>query len=289
MTRRGWLLFGAMGVIWGIPYLLIKVAVAELDPTTLVLVRTLIGASLLVPLALFRNNIGPLWKYWRWVLLYTVIEVAAPWFLLSDAERRLTSSLTGLLLAAVPLVGAVVVLVAGGDDRLDRRRVVGLAVGFVGVAALVGLDVAARDFFAVAEVAIVTVCYAVGPLIIARRLSEVPAVGVVAASLGLTAVFYVVPGALHAPHALPSTAVIVCLAILGIVCTALAFLVFFALIAEVGPARATVITYVNPAVALALGVTILGEALTIGAGLGLVLIIAGSVLGTRRSVAAAPA
>lgn len=276
-------------MIWGIPYLLIKVAVAELDPTTLVLVRTLIGASVLVPLALFRNNLRPLLQHWHWVLVYTVVEVAAPWFLLSDAERRLTSSLTGLLLAAVPLVGAIVVLVAGGDDRLDRRRVIGLAVGFFGVAALVGLDVAARDAFAVAEVAIVTVCYAVGPIIIARRLSEVPAVGVVAASLGVTALIYVVPGVVHAPHGLPSVSVIVSLAILGLVCTALAFLVFFALIAEVGPARATVITYINPAVALALGVAVLGEALTIGAGLGLLLIVLGSVLGTRRAAVAAPA
>ena len=283
MTGRGWLLFAAMAVIWGIPYLLIKVAVAELTPATLVLLRTTLGAALLVPIALARGDIGPLLQQWRPLLAYTFVEVAAPWGLLADAERRLSSSLAGLLIAGVPLVGAVLLWLTGGDDRPDARRVVGLVIGFVGVALLVGLDVATDDLVAVGEVALVVVGYSIGPMIVARKLSGVPPVGVVAASLVLTAVVYAPVGLAQLPHALPSTPVLLALVVLGVVCTAIAFVVFFALIAEVGPNRATIITYFNPAVALVLGVALLAEPFTIGIGLGFTLIALGSFVATRRS------
>src|SRR5437868_10754382 len=133
MTRRGWLLFAAMAVIWGIPYLLIKIAVGELTPVTLVFLRTALGAALLLPIAAARGGLRPLLPYWRWVLAYTVVEVSLPWFLLSDAERGLSSSLTGLLIAAVPLIGAVVTWLTRGDERLDIRRVGGLVLGLLGV------------------------------------------------------------------------------------------------------------------------------------------------------------
>src|SRR5437588_2470862 len=166
MTRRGWLLFGAMAVVWGIPYLLIKVAVSDLSPITLVLLRTAIGALPLVPLALARGDVAPLLRRWRAVLAYTVVEVALPWLLLSNAERRLTSSLTGLLIATVPLVGAVLGVLIGSADRLDARRAVGLVVGFVGVAALLGLDLSIVDAGAVVQVGLVAVGYATGPMIV---------------------------------------------------------------------------------------------------------------------------
>src|SRR6266850_1492157 len=251
MTRRGWVLFAAMAFIWGIPYLFIKIAVGELTPATLVFLRSLIGASLLLPLAVARKDLGPLRPYWKWILLYTFVEVAAPWFLLSDAERRISSSLTGLLIAAVPSIGAVLALLTGGQDRLDSRRIVGLALGFVGVAALVGLDVRADDLGAIGQVALVALGYA----------------------FGLT----------QLPSTLPSPSVIFAVAVLGVACTALAFVLFFALITEVGAPRATVITYVNPAVALALGVALLHEPFTVGIAIGFVLIVLGSVLATRRA------
>ena len=285
MSRRGWLLFVAMGVIWGVPYLLIKVAVSDLSPVTLVLVRTGLGALLLVPLAASRGSLRQLLPYWKWVLLYTAVEVALPWLFLSDAERRLSSSLTGLLVAAVPSVGALLGWLTRTDDRLGPRRLLGLALGFLGVAALVGLDVAVRDLGAVGEVGLVAVGYAAGPMIVARRLSGVSSLGVVAASLGLTALVYLPLGLTHLPPALPPVRVLVAVAILGAVCTALAFLLFFALISEVGPVRATVVTYLNPAVALALGVALLGEPFTFGAGVGFVLIVLGSFLATRRAPA----
>ena len=287
MTRRGWALFAAMAVIWGIPYLLIKIAIGELTPASLVLLRTAIGAALLLPVAAARGWLAPLIPYWRWVLVYTIVEVSLPWFLLADGERRLSSSFTGLLIAAVPLIAAVLQLLTRGDDRLDRRRVLGLLVGMVGVAVLVGLNVSFKDLGAVAEVGLVALGYASGPIIIARRLPSLPAVGVVAASLVLTALIYAPLALPQLPRAMPTGKVLLAVAILAVVCTALAFLVFFALIGEVGPVRATIITYFNPAVALLLGVAVLREPFTLGAVVGFSLILAGSVLATRRTSALA--
>jgi len=282
MTRRGWILFAAMAVIWGIPYFLIKLAVAELTPATLVFLRTSVAGLILVPLAIQRGDVRPLFRRWRWIVAYTIVEVAGPWILLSDAERRISSSLAGLLIAGVPLVAALLVWLIGGDDRPDARRVLGLVVGFVGVALVVGVDVATDDLVAVGEVGLVVIGYAIGPMIVARRLSSAPAVGVVAASLALTAVAYAPFGIAQLPAGLPSAQVTLSVVALGVVCTAVAFLLFFALISEVGPARATIITYFNPAVALALGVVLLSEPFTAGIAVGFGLIAAGSFVATRR-------
>jgi len=272
-----------MAFIWGIPYLFIKIAVAELTPASLVFLRAAIGTVLLLPLAAARKDLAPLVRQWKWIVIYTFVEVAAPWFFLSDAERRISSSLTGLLIAAVPSVGAVLAVLVGGHDRLDSRRIVGLALGFFGVAALVGLDVRADDLGAIGQVGLVALGYAIGPMIIERKLARLPSLGVVAASLGVTAVAYAPFGLAQLPAALPSASVLLAVAVLGVVCTALAFVLFFALVAEVGAPRATVITYVNPAVALALGVALLGEPFTLGIAIGFVLIVLGSILATRRA------
>jgi len=277
-----------MALIWGIPYLFIKIAVGELTPATLVFLRSLIGASILLPTALARKDLAPLRPYWKWIFAYTFVEVAAPWFLLSDAERRISSSLTGLLIAAVPSIGALLAVVTGGHDRLDSRRIVGLILGFVGVAALVGLDVRADDLGAIGQVALVALGYAIGPMIIERRLGSLPSLGVVAASLGITAVAYAPFGLAQLPSTLPSPSVLFAVGVLGVICTAVAFVMFFALITEVGAPRATVITYVNPAVALALGVALLGEPFTVGIAIGFVLIVLGSVLATRRAAPPSP-
>ena len=280
MSRRGLFLFAAMCVIWGIPYLLIRVAVRELSPATLVFARTGLAAILLVPVAAARGELKPLLRAWAPLLAFTVAELAVPWLLLARAETKLTSSLTGLLIAAVPLVGAAITSLTGSHDRLDRRRWTGLLVGLAGVVALVGLDFGNVGAVALLEVCVVAVGYALGPLILSRRLADQPALGVVAASLLLTALVYAPIAAFQLPSAWPAFKVTASVATLAVVCTALAFLLFFGLIAEVGPVRATVITYVNPAVAAILGVAILGERFTVGMGVGFALVLAGSVLAT---------
>jgi drug/metabolite transporter (DMT)-like permease len=282
VSRRGWVLFIAMGVIWGIPYLLIKVAVAEFSPAALVLARTVLAAALLLPIAAMNAQLRPLLPFWRPLLVYTVIEICIPWLLLSYAELRLSSSLTGLLVAAVPLVGAVLVW-ATGHERIEGRRVAGLLIGFAGVAALVGFDVDAGDLGSVAAIVVVAFCYALGPLILSRYLSSLPGLGVVAASLAITAVIYLPFGWSQWPSGPVSAPAWLSVIALAVVCTAIAFIVFFQLIAEVGPARAVVITYVNPAVALVLGAIVLDEAVTVPILVGFALILVGSVLATARN------
>jgi len=275
-------LFAALCVVWGIPYLLIKVAVDELSPVALVFLRTGIAAVLLLPLAVARGTVRPVLARWRPLLAFSAVEIAGPWLLLSDAERHLTSSLSGLLIAAVPLVGAGLALLRTDGDRIGRVGLLGLLLGLLGVAALVGLDVHGTQVWAVVEIAGVVLGYATGPVIMTRSLAGLPSVGVVAVSLALCAVAYA-PFALPAlPDAPPRPAVLVSVVLLAVVCTAVAFLLMFGLVAEVGPVRATVITYVNPAVAVAAGVIILNEPLTVATVVGFVLVIAGSVLATRR-------
>ncbi len=281
MSRRGWLMFAAMSVIWGIPYLLIKVAVGGVPVPVLVLCRVSIGAALLLPIALRRRQLAVLRPYWYWLALFAVVEIITPWLLLSDAELRLTSSLSGLLIASVPIIVAVLARLTGGADRLTAVRWAGLLAGLAGVALLAVGSATGGDARSVGEVLIVALCYAIGPLIASRQLSDVPPIGMTAVCLAFAAVVYAPLAALRWPDALPSGQVLAAIVTLAVLCTAVAFLIFFALIAEVGPARASVITYVNPAVAVALGITVLGERLTPVMLGSFVLILGGSVLATR--------
>lgn len=282
VSRRGILLFALMSLIWGIPYLLIKVAVQDLSPVMLVFCRTAIGAAVLLPVAVFRGDLAPLRARWAALGAYTVIELAVPWLLLSTAEQKLSSSLAGLLVAAVPLVGFTLAWRLGDDETLGLCNGAGLALGLAGVGLLAGFDKGGADPWSVAMVGVVVVGYAVGPVILARTLQEMPTLGVVAASLGLCAVGYAPMAFLEAPASVPSGRVVAAVVALGLVCTALAFLIFFELIREVGPARATIITYVNPAVAVVLGVVFLHESLGAASIVGFVLVLAGSVLATAR-------
>jgi drug/metabolite transporter (DMT)-like permease len=275
-----------MSVIWGLPYLFIRIAVEYLTPGTLVFFRTAGAAVVLLPLALARSQVLPVLARWRPLALFAVIEVMIPWLLLSDAERKLSSSLTGLLVAAVPLVGALLARFSSPADRATVSQLAGLLLGIVGVTALVGLDFGGLSLFAFAEMAVVSVCYAVGPIVLARSLADLPSSAVIAVSMALSAVCYLPFLLLQPPRQLPASAV-ASLVVLSLVCTALAFLLFFELIATIGPARATVITYVNPAVAIALGVLVLNEDLTAGMLIGFPLILAGSILAARRSRVAA--
>ncbi len=283
MTRRGALLFAAMSIIWGIPYLLIRVAVDELSPAVVVFGRSLIGALVLVPFALRNDAVRRVLARWPAVIAYTIVEVAAPWYLLTNAEQHITSSLAGLLIATVPLIGAVLAILLRADDRVDGTRMVGLLIGLAGVVALVGLDLGDNlQPWPVVQVLLTALGYAIGPIIIARVMADLPAVAVNAVVLTITALAYAPFAVLVWPEERPSNDAIASVVGLGLICTALAFVLFFALIKEIGPARATVITYVNPAVALAAGVIVLDEPVTVGIIVGFPLVLIGSVLATRR-------
>jgi drug/metabolite transporter (DMT)-like permease len=290
VTRRGLFLFASLGVAWGIPYLFIKVAVSELEPAMVVLARSALAALLLMPLAFFRREVWQVVRRWKPMAAYTLVEIVLPWYFLSSAEQRLPSSTAGLLLATVPLAGVAIAFIMGRPERLTRLNWLGIALGMLGVAALVGLDIAGSDLIAVAEMAVVVVGYALGPAILARWMSDLPGVGVVAVSLAATAVVYVpfvlVTGAW--PSAWPSTSVIVSIVVLAVICSALAFLLMVALIAEIGPVKATAITYVNPAVAIIAGAIFLREEITHWTIIGFILVLSGSYLVTkgRREVTA---
>ncbi|MDF0512385.1 EamA family transporter [Agromyces sp. H3Y2-19a] len=289
MTRRGLLLFIALGVAWGIPYLFIKVAVSELDPGMVVLARSGLAAILLLPLAIFRHEVGPVLRRWKPMLAYTLVEIVLPWYFLSSAEQTLPSSTAGLLLAAVPLAGVAIAFLMGRPARLSGTNWIGIALGMLGVAALVGLDVAGSDLFAVAQMAVVVVGYALGPAILARWMPDLPGIGIVAVSLAGAAIAYVpfvlLTGGI--PTAWPSPPVIVSVIVLAVICSALAFLLMVGLIAEIGPVKATTITYVNPAVAIIAGVVVLGERVTVWTIVGFVLVLAGSYLVTKKPAAEA--
>lgn len=279
VSARAWMLYGAMAVLWGIPYLLIKESVDSLSPAAIVAGRTLLGAAILLPIALHRRALRPALKLWPWVLAFGAIEMAGPFFLLGHAEQTLPSGLTGLLVATVPLFAAGIALARGDRSMLSPPRALGLAIGFAGVVVIVagpGLAVAdpATALVAVGEVLLVALLYATAPFIVATRLADVPSLGTITLSLSVVGLAYL-PFALLTQHEVPTLRSGLSLAALGVFCTALAFLAFFALIGEVGPARAPLFTYVNPIVAILLGVIVLGESLSLGLLIGFPLVLIG--------------
>jgi drug/metabolite transporter (DMT)-like permease len=274
-------LFVSLGLLWGLPYLLIKVSVEYVEPSFVVFVRVLLGAAVLLPIVLAKGQWGLLRGHWRWVVAFALVEITFTFLALTWAEERISSSLAALLIAAVPIVGAILAWAFGLDTHWSTRRGVGLAIGFLGVGALVGLDVEGSSWLSVAAVGITVLGYSLGPIIIEKRLRDVPSLPVIAAALAVNTLIYAPFGWLSRPvEPIPATAWWSMVA-LGVLCTALAFVLLFALIAEVGAPRAQVITYVNPAVAVVLGVVILSEPVTLGIAVGFPLVLVGSWLATR--------
>jgi drug/metabolite transporter (DMT)-like permease len=286
MSARGWALFAAVSVIWGMPYLFIKIAVDELSPSVVAWSRLALAAAVLLPVAWKLGALRGLGERWRILTMFAAVEMAVPWPLIGYGEVHISSSLAAILIAAVPLFVALLALRFDHAERPTPVRLAGMLIGLAGVAALVGIDIGGRgdELLGALAILVAAFCYAVGPMIVKRRLSDVDPLGPVAASLAI-ATLLVTPFALaDVPTETPSGDVIASIVVLGLICSALAFLFFFRLIAEVGPSRATVITYVNPVVALALGVAILDESVTAGAVAGLLLILAGSWLSTDGRV-----
>ena len=285
MTRRGFVLFASLSIIWGMPYLFIKISVESLSPGMIVFGRLLLAVVVLVPIVIARGQFGLLRGYWRWVFAFAIVEMTFTWWCLTYAEQHISSSLTGLLIATVPIMTALLAKATGLDDRLTGMRLLGMGVGFTGVVALVGLDLTSGAFLAVAALAVTAFGYALGPIIIARRLSDIPALPVIAASLVINLVIYAPLAWVARPTEPVPASAWWSVAALGLLCTAVAFIIFFALIAEVGPSRTTFITYINPAVAVILGVIVLSEPITLGIIIGFPLVLIGSWMATRKAPA----
>jgi drug/metabolite transporter (DMT)-like permease len=285
MSRRGAILFLSLGFVWGIPYLLIKVSVEYLSPEVIVFLRVLLATAILLPIVIKRGYLPKLKGHWKWVFVFAIIEVAFPFGALTYAEVRLSSSMTGLLIAAVPIVSAIFAWRLGIDDRITGMRVLGLSIGILGVAALVGLDVSGTELFSASLLIITVVGYALGPIIVSQKLSTAPALAAIAMAMVINSVIYAPLAFFNRPTESVPVNVWLSVAVLGAVCTALAFILFFSLVAEVGPARTTVITYINPAVAVILGVIVLSEPITLGLVVGFPLILIGSFLATRKGPA----
>ena len=288
MSRKGWLLFAIMCVVWGIPYLLIKVADEGVAVPVVVCARTALGALILLPVAVRSGQLGMLRRNWLPLLAFALLEMIIPWGLLTSAEQRIPSSLAGLLVAAVPIIGVLVAKLTGGTERLSPRRWAGLLIGLAGVAVLAAPNLNGSSGWPVAEVLLVAVGYASAPLIAARKLPDVPPALMTAACLSVAALVYAPSAITELPHQMPSARVLLSLIGLGVICTALAFIVFLQLIREVGTSRAMVFTYVNPAVAVAAGVAVLGEPFTATIAVSFALILGGCVLATGTSKPAAP-
>lgn len=287
MTRKGWLLFIAVSVFWGIPYLFIKIAVSELDPAVVVFSRAFIAVLVLLPMAIKGKTLLPMLKHWRVILLFSVIHMVGAFLLISYGEQHVSSSLASLLIAANPLIVALLALGFDKSERVSGPRMIGLLVGLVGLVVLLGFDVGGdgQQWLGASFILLAACGYAIGAMMLKHPpLVELPRTSVAAAECSITSIVLLPVILTRLPNHVPSPQVLASLLVLGLICTALALPTFFALIAEVGASRGTVITYVNPAVSVLLGVTLLHEAFTIATVAGFLLIIGGSWLSTAGSL-----
>jgi drug/metabolite transporter (DMT)-like permease len=283
MSTRAWVAFAAVSTLWGMPYLFIKIAVDDgVGPVFLAWVRVVLGAAVLLGLAWRAGTLRALRGRLRWVAVFGLVEVSLPFPLIAAGEQHVSSSLAAIIVAAAPLFVALLALRFDADERVTGGRLVGLLVGLAGVVALMGIDVAGRGDEMLGALAVLTAafCYAIGPLVLKRHLADLDPRASMGAALAVAAVALTPAAAATTPSSMPSTSALTALAVLGLFCTAAAFVFYGALVAEAGPGRALVITYVAPVVALALGVAVLGESLGAGAIVGLLLILAGSWLST---------
>lgn len=287
MSRKAlWLFLGA-GVAWGIPYFFIRIAVEDFSTYSIVLFRVLIGAAVLIPLALRSGALKLALQNWRWVLFFALLEMVGPWWLITEAERHISSGLTGLLIATVPFFAVVIASFLGDKSVWHPKTIFGLVLGFSGVVALVGIDSfqGLIDPVWVGAVILASMGYALAPAVISHKIGFVPTAGVISLSMVFVGLIYLVPALFAIPaelQAQPRIESWVSIAILGVICSAIAFVIFFALIKEVGSARATLITYLNTLVALLLGIVFLNEPITPGLLIGIPLVLVGSWFAGRR-------
>jgi drug/metabolite transporter (DMT)-like permease len=285
VSWRAWGAFAALGVIWGLPYFFIKLSVQELSPVVVAFGRVALGTMVLLPIAWRRGALRSLSNHKAAICAFALAEFVIPFSVISLGERWISSSATGILIATVPLSIAVIQRFFGVHERLGGWRILGLGLGFVGVAALLGFGTISGPlgWAGVACMLVATLGYAIGPLIIQRNLGGLDPFGPLAASLLVASIVLVVPAIMVFPSQVPSVQVLGSMVMLGVVCTAVAMLLMFYLVSHAGASRAAVITYINPAVAALLGVWLLDERLGVGGMLAFILILFGSWLATRGS------
>jgi len=290
MSRKGLLLFLIAGTAWGMPYLFIRIAVEDFSTWTIVFTRVVIGAAVLVPIAIYRKALVPALKAWKYVLAYAALEMIGPWFLITEAERVINSGLAGLLVATVPFFGLLIGIFYQKDKSLKHpKTLAGLAIGFAGIILLVGIDTIAGHVSLphVFMIILAAIGYAVAPVIVATKIPNVSGVAVNGLAMAIVAIVYAVPALFALPSeiaAAPPVESWLSLVGLGVVCSAIAFVAFFRLVREIGSARATLVTYMNMAVAVLLGIILLSEPITPGILIGMPLVLIGSVLATRKHV-----
>jgi drug/metabolite transporter (DMT)-like permease len=284
MTRRNWILFALTGFLWGIPYLLIKVAVHDYSPTLVVCGRTLIGAAILIPIAMKQGSLRSALKGIRYVIPYAFAEMVGPWILITTAETKITSGLAGLLVATVPIWSTILTSLHGDKSVWKPRRLFGIGIGFVGVIALVGIEsiTGTSDPLAIGAVILASILYAFATIRVTRALPGVSGIAINGVAMLITGIFYLPLAIIQWPTETPSAASTYSLISLGVFSTAMAFALFFIVMDEIGPARASLVTYMNTAVAVVLGVIILSEPLTLGIIVGLPLVLIGSYFASRK-------
>ena len=288
MSKRSWWHFCLVGLLWGVPYLFMRVAVREYEPTVIVFSRVFIGALILLPIAIKRNAIKPAIPYFKYIALYALCEMVIPWILITNAEKEINSGLTGLLVATVPIWATIMAAALSGDNSaFAPRRTFGMFIGFVGLILIVGIESFSgnANILAITAVVFAAILYAYATNMISRKAPTVDGVTINSISMLLTALFYAPFAALHLPKTAVSTIATFSILGLGIFSTALAFYYFFMLMAEIGPARSSLVTYLNTAIAVLLGVVLLNEKFTIGIALGLPLVLVGSYLASRKTQA----
>jgi len=283
LSWRAWAAFAALGLIWGVPYFFIKLAVQELSPFVVAWGRITLAALILLPLAWRGGALRSLGAHKGAILAFSTAEFVVPFAAISIGERWIDSAVTGILIAAVPLTITLISRFFGVHERLGMWRLTGLGIGFLGVVALLGFGSIStpEQWVGVGCMLLATVGYAIGPLIIQRHLSETESIGPIAVSLAIASLLLLVPAAITFPQSIPSGVALASIAVLGLVCTATAMLLMFYLVSHAGASRASVITYINPIVATLLGTVVLRERLGVGGVLAFALILFGSWLATR--------
>jgi len=288
MSRRAYFHFAVSGLFWGIPYLLMKVAVADIPPAVIVCGRVLIGAAILIPIAIHQKVLMDAIRGWRFVLPYAIFEMMIPWILITNAEKKISSGLAGLLIATVPIWSTIFASMSGDKTVWHSKRLVGMLVGFIGLIGLVGYEsiIGSSDPLSIAMMLVAAISYSYAVNTISQKLPDVSGIAINGLAMVITSIAYAPLMIVQFPEvSTVSTESAVSLLALGVFCTALAFISFFIVLKEIGPARASIGTYVNTAIAVVLGVLILSEPLTLGIMIGLPLVMIGSFLASRKPAA----